>query len=346
MSRPSALIRATAIAIAAGIALTACSSSTGTSPASDVSSSAAASASVGPEAIPVVVSDPAPALPATVTDADGTTTTVTDISRIVSLSGGVTESLFAMGLGDHVVGRDISSDFPGTEDITLVTNAHEVSAEGVISLRPTLVLADTNIGPPEALDAIRAAGLPLVVVPEVWGLGDVPARNDMLAAAVGLPAAGQALTDYVQDHADGVSVPDKPVVAFLYLRGQAAVYLLGGDGSGADSLLEAIGAVDAGSKEGLGPFTPLTPEALVAAQPDAFLVMTKGLESVGGVDGLLKLPGIAQTPAGKNRRIVTIPDGQLLNFGPRTTATLDQIAAQLSASSSAPTPSPSSTLAS
>jgi iron complex transport system substrate-binding protein len=107
------------------------------------------------------------------------------------------------------------------------------------------------------------------------------------------------------------------------------VYLLGGDGSGADSLLEAVGAVDAGSKAGLEAFTPLTPEALVAAAPDALLVMEKGLESVGGVDGLLALPGVAQTPAARDRRVVVVPDGELLNFGPRTPQTLEDIARQL-----------------
>lgn len=269
-----------------------------------------------------------PRLPAVVRSADGTEITVTDTSRIVSLQGGITETLFALGMGEHVVGRDVSSDLPEATGATLVTQGHDVSAEGVLALEPTLVLADARTGPPEALDAIRGAGVPVVVVPEVWSLSELPARVRAVAAAVGKPFA--AKTVIRASRTPAVKVTGSPVVAFLYLRGNAAVYLLGGEGSGTDSLLEAVGAVDAGSRAGLGPFTPLTPEALVEVQPDALLVMEKGLESVGGVDGLLALPGVAQTPAARNRKVVVVPDGLLLNFGPRTPQALQSIAEQLS----------------
>lgn len=249
-----------------------------------------------------------------------------DATRIVSLSGGITETLFAMGLQEAVVGRDVSSDFAGTQDIPLVTQGHDVSPEGVLALTPTLVLADARSGPPEALAAIRSAGVSVITVPEVWSLEEMPHRAQVIADAVGLPEAAQSAGI---DADDIPQVPGAPVVAFLYLRGNAAVYLLGGDGSGADSLLEAVGAVDAGSQAGLDSFTPLTPEALAQAAPDALLVMSKGLDSVGGVDGLLALPGVAQTPAAKNRNVVVIPDGELLNFGPRTSGTLTKIAQQL-----------------
>jgi iron complex transport system substrate-binding protein len=258
---------------------------------------------------------------------DGAEVTVTDTSRIVSLQGGITETLFALGLGASIVGRDVSSDLPEAAEIEVVTQGHDVSAEGVLALDPTLVLADARTGPPQALMAIRDAGVAVVLVPEVWSLEEMPQRVRAIADAVGRPDAGGEII--AASTVAPTKVRGEPVVAFLYLRGNAAVYLLGGDGSGADSLLEAVGAVDAGSRAGLGAFTPLTPEALAEAQPDALLVMEKGLESVGGVDGLLALPGVAQTPAAKNRRVVVVPDGLLLNFGPRTPATLREIAEQL-----------------
>ncbi|HEY8340166.1 MAG TPA: ABC transporter substrate-binding protein, partial [Egibacteraceae bacterium] len=163
-----------------------------------------------------------------------------------------------------------------------------------------------------------------------WTLEEVAPRIRAVAAALGVADAGEELVGRTeaeiaaarQREWDG----EPPTVAFLYLRGNAGVYLLGGDGSGADSLIEAVGAVDAGSQLGLGPFTPVTTEALVAAAPDVILVMTKGLESVGGVDGLVEIPGIAQTPAGRQRRVVAIEDGLLLGFGPRTATTLRLLA--------------------
>jgi iron complex transport system substrate-binding protein len=94
--------------------------------------------------------------------------------------------------------------------------------------------------------------------------------------------------------------------------------MIGGRDSGADALIEAAGGHDVGKGLGIQDFRPLTAESLVAAQPDVILALTAGVESVGGVDGLLKLPGVGQTPAGKNRRIVHYDDLLLLGLGPRT----------------------------
>jgi iron complex transport system substrate-binding protein len=120
-------------------------------------------------------------------------------------------------------------------------------------------------------------------------------------------------------------VANSPKVAFLYLRGTSAIYLLGGPGSGADSLIQAIGGVDVGAASLKNPFNTLTPEALAVANPDVILVMTKGLESVGGIAGLLKLPGVAQTSAGKNARVIDVDDSLLLSFGPRTPSLLNAL---------------------
>lgn len=279
-----------------------------------------------------VLPAPTPQLPTTVTSTDGTTVEVTDVTRILPLSGGVAEIVFTLGFGEQVIGRDEQATFAEAAHLPVVTSSHAVSAEGVLSLAPTLVIGDTLSGPPEALDAIRGAGVPVVLVPETWTLEEIPARVDAVAAALGVPGAGQQLLDQIDRSIAEVTAAapaDGPTVAFLYLRGTAGVYLLGGDGSGADALIEAAGGVDAGSAMGLQPFTPLTSEALVAAAPDVLLVMTLGLESVGGMDGLLEVPGIAQTPAGTNRRIVVVDDGLLLAFGARTPAVVAYIATQL-----------------
>ena len=113
------------------------------------------------------------------------------------------------------------------------------------------------------------------------------------------------------------------------MRGTSSIYLIGGPGSGADSLIKAIGATDVGAATLPHAFNTLTAEALVAAKPDVILIMSKGLESVGGVSGLIKLPGIAQTPAGKNSRIIDVDDSLLLSFGPRTPSLVSQLSKAL-----------------
>lgn len=253
----------------------------------------------------------------------------------MSLWGNITETVFALGLGDNVVGRDVASTFTEAEDVPVVTRAHDVSPESVLSLRPTVVLVDPTIGPPEAIEQIRGAGVPVVVVDEVTSIDGIGARIEQVATALGVPAAGERLATEAADEIAAVSatVPDDvepPRIAFLYMRGQAGVYLLAGPGSGADAMIEAVGGVDAGTAMGLDrPFTPITSEALTEAAPDVILMTTTGLDSVGGVDGLVEIPGIAQTPAGRERRIVTVEDGLLYSFGGRTARALELIIDQV-----------------
>lgn len=284
----------------------------------------------------VAIGAPTPALPVTVTGADGRDVTVTDASRIVAvtLSGTLAEVVFSLGLGDRVVGRDVATTFPEAADLPLVTRAHDLSAEGVLALDPSVLLTDASTGPAEAIAAVRAAGVPVVLVPEAWSLAEVAPRITAVASALGVPAAGRRLVARTEaDVAAALAAAprrDPPLrVAFLYLRGSAGVYLLGGRGSGADSLIEAVGAVDAGTAIGLERFRPLTSEGLVRAAPDVIVVMSGGLESVGGEDGLLRVAGVAQTPAGQARRFVAVDDAELLSFGPRTGAVLRELAGAL-----------------
>ncbi|MGI5350490.1 heme/hemin ABC transporter substrate-binding protein [Streptomyces sp. CA-250714] len=293
---------------------------------------------------------PAPKLPVRVESADGRTVTVRSAERIVPLTGSLSEIVHTLGLGDQVVARDITATFAQAKHLPVVTRAHDVSAESVLSLKPTVVLAETTTGPSEAVDQIRDAGIPLVVVEPARQLSDVDTRIADVSRALGVRAAGERLRERTDKRIAAVrnDIPqgdfggteksggererggDRPRVAFLYLRGSASVYLLGGARSGASSLIEAAGGVDAGKESGLKKdFTAITSEALVKAAPDVILVMTKGLQSVHGVEGLLKIPGVAETPAGQNRRIATIDDGVLLNYGPRTDQVLKDLAGQI-----------------
>lgn len=262
---------------------------------------------------------------------------VADSSRILPLTGSLAEIVFTLGLGDRVVGRDVAATFDEAADLPVVTSGHEVSAESVLALEPTVVLADTRTGPPEVVEQIQRSGVPVVIVEEAWSLDEMYPRFERVALALGVPDAGTALVERTRAQMAGVredtaEAVGSPLVAFLYLRGTAGVYLIGGPGSGADALLAEAGARDAGVEMGLtAPFTPITGEALIAAQPDVILVMTKGLESVGGVDGLVEIPGVAQTPAGRNRAVIDFEDGVLLNFGPRTPQVIAALAEELSA---------------
>jgi len=290
-----------------------------------VSGDGSADLGFDPREIDPIATDPQPVLPVTVRSADGPEVTVNSIDRIiaVNLSGSLAEIVFTLGLGDHVIGRDISSTFYAAEHLPVVTQGHDLATEPILAMNPTLVLVDESVGPPEVIDQIRAAGVPIVVIDEAWSLEGIAPRIAAVSAALGVSGVGAQLTARTEKQVAAAleSAPtdhDRLRVAFLYVRGTAGVYLIAGDGSGADSMIEAIGAEDAGSAIGLKKFRPLTSEGLINAAPDVILVMNEGLTSVGGIDGLLKLPGVAQTPAGANRRVVAMDDSALLSFGPRT----------------------------
>ncbi len=296
--------------------------------AADELGSGVPSGEEAPALLVPIAGHPTPRLPATVTGADGREVTVTDASRIVPLWGNIAETIFMLGLGDNVVGRDVSATFPEAEHLPLVTRGHDVSAEAVLSLQPTVVFAQTDTGPPEALEHLRNAGVPVVVLEAPSNIDEIESRIMLVADALGVSEAGDALVQRTEDEISEAqrAIPDgqaKPKVAFLYMRGQAGVYLIAGPGSGADSMIEAAGGIDAGTAMGLDrPFTPLTSEAMVQAAPDVILMTTTGLESVGGIDGLVDMPGIGQTPAGQNRRVITEEDGLLYSFGARTPVAL------------------------
>ncbi|WP_461037623.1 heme/hemin ABC transporter substrate-binding protein [Streptomyces mayteni] len=318
--------------------LTACGGSSSPSSSSSSSETGAGSTATVPpvdRVEPLSGPAPTPALPVTVASADGERVTVEAAERIVPLSGSISEIVFTLGLGERVAARDVTATFEQAADLPVVTRGHDVSAESVLSLRPDVVLAESTSGPAEAIDQIRSAGVPVVVFDAAASLDDVTTRIDAVAAALGVPDAGAQLNSRTADRiaAAQSEIPtdgDRPRVAFLYLRGSASVFLIGGAESGATSLIEAAGGIDAGADAGLeGDFTPITSEALVTAAPDVILVMSKGLESVDGVDGLLELPGVAQTPAGMDRRVASIEDGMLLNYGPRTDEVLASLATQL-----------------
>ncbi|WP_068157290.1 heme/hemin ABC transporter substrate-binding protein [Rhodococcus phenolicus] len=272
-----------------------------------------------------VAEDPVPSLPATVRSFDGVDVTVTDVSRIVTAdrSGTLAQTVFSLGLGDNLVGRSTAS-FPASEHLPNVTpGGHGLNAEAILALDPTVVLTDTSVGPLAVQEQLRASGIPVVFVDPARTLDTVAPGIEAVAAALGVPDEGAALVQRTEEEiaAASASIPadhPEPTVAFLYLRG-SAIKMLGGPGSGADALIGALGGKDAGTVAGLSAeFTPITSEAMIASAPDVILIMTRSLESVGGPEGLAALPGVEQTPAGKDGSIVDMDDSLLLSFGPDT----------------------------
>jgi iron complex transport system substrate-binding protein len=258
-----------------------------------------------------------------------TTQTSLSVSRVVVLANGVAEIIQSLNAQSMIVGRDISSTEDSLSDIPIVTSGHQVLPEKVIALKPDLVLIDASTGPKSAIEAIRSAGIKVIQTPESWSLADLPIKVRAVGDAISAQVQAEDLVQQLNQSLRVSTVKNSPRVAFLYLRGTSSVYLIGGAGSGADSMLDAIGAIDIGAQSLDRPFNTLTAESLAELNPDVILVMSKGLESVGGVQGLLKLPGVGQTKAGKNSAVIDVDDSLLLSFGPRTPSLVEALAKAL-----------------
>ena len=250
--------------------------------------------------------------------------------KVVALANGAGEIISAMGFKSILIGRDIASTDADLRQVPIVTSGHQVIAEKIIALTPDLVIVDKSTGPQSALDALAVAGIRVVKTPEAWTLSELPAKVRAIADAIGAPASGSALSAAMNSFLAKIGTAErKSRVVFLYLRGGSSIYLIGGKGSGADSLITAIGAQDVGAATLANPFNAMTSELIASLNPDVILVMSKGLQSVGGLKGLVELPGIAQTDAGKNKRVIAVDDSLLLSFGPRTPDLLIKLSAAM-----------------
>ncbi|MEM1055262.1 MAG: hemin ABC transporter substrate-binding protein [Bacteroidota bacterium] len=252
------------------------------------------------------------------------TALVTDVQpaenadRIVTLGGPITETVYALGMGESVVGADQSSLFPAdVMEKPRLNYFRQTSAEGVLSLEPTLVIASEGAGPPGVLDQIRDAGVEVLTTPEVQSVEGAEERVRMVATMIGRDAEADRVIDAMRAElaeVEAVQPETPPRALFVYARGAGTV-MVSGTGTSAEAVMRLAGAENAVSD--FEEFQPLTAEAMVAAAPDVIVIPERGLESIGGVDGLLRQPGVAETPAGQNRRVVAVDDALLLGFGPR-----------------------------
>lgn len=257
------------------------------------------------------------ALAGTLVDATGVEVRGDRTSRIVTLGGGVTETVFAVGAGGQVIGVDRTSLHPpAVQALPKVAVFRQLSAEGIVSLGPDLVVATEAAGPSSVIAQIQGAGIPVVRLSDdatieaakqrLRDVGTLLDRGDEAARAV-------ATLDRDVESVQKPATP--PRVLFIYARGAGTVQVAGTD-TAADAMIRLAGGTNAIDR--WTGYKPLTAEGAIAAQPDVILLTTRGLESMGGAPGLWRQPGMAVTPAGKASRLVTIEDSLLLGFGPRT----------------------------
>jgi len=252
--------------------------------------------------------------------------------RVLVLGGDLAEIVFALGAGGRVIAADDTALWPPeAAELPKVGYLRRLSAEGILSLTPDLVLASPDAGPPVVMDQLRAAGLEIRVGPEGEGFDLVPAKIAFVGAALGLEGAASALAGTVEAEMAAVEaalagLTDRPSVLFLISVTNGAP-LAAGSGTAAEAIIELAHGRNAVS--GFEGYKPLSAEAALGFAPETVLMPDHAAEAAGGAEKAIAAAGLGATPAGQHGRIVVMDGLKLLGFGPRTPAAVAELARAL-----------------
>jgi len=247
--------------------------------------------------------------------------------RIITAGSALTETVCALGDCDKIIASDRTSLYPAhIQQLPSIGYRGGINAEGIISLKPTLIIAEKDYVEDAVLEQLGQSGIKLLIIDRKLEIGETKKFIMQIAAALKREAEGKKLiakidSDLAEANALLKKTTSHPKVICIYNRGTATVSMAGKNTFG--NILSYVGATSAVADiEG---YKPLNTESLIAANPDYLLMVSTGLESIGGVDGMLKVPGIAQTTAGMKRQIVAIESLKLTNFGPRLGEAIKEI---------------------
>lgn len=253
----------------------------------------------------------------------GTTVHAADAKRVVGLGGPITEIVYALDAGDRLVGVDASSLYPpAATKLPRVGYYRAFSIEGVASLKPDLVLASDQAGPPQALEQLRKLGSQVVVLPSAPTLEALDKRIAGAAAALGVPERGAALTARIRGELQALKRGDGQTRVLL-VSSHTGKLEAAGDDTAAAAMLRLAGAVNVLTDQ--RGYKPFSAEAAAALRPDVIVATRMSVDASGSVEAFLAQPGLAATPAARNRRVIVMDDLLLLGFGPRLPEALRQL---------------------
>ena len=244
---------------------------------------------------------------------------------LVTIGPSVTEIVYALGAGDQIIGTDQSSKTPEGAKVAKLGYHRQLSAEGLISLRPSRIIGTDNMGPPAVLEQLKAAGVEVTIMPSGNTLNDLYQQINALADLFDRESAGAELRQNLQKDITVVNkLAEKAKAKYgrttkvIYMMAYGGTPLIAGGNTTLDSLISLVGAQNP-AKVSFSGYKPVTAEALLTMAPDVILVGQAVLNTAKNADGVLKLlPGIQTTPAGKNKAVVAIDDTALMSgFSPR-----------------------------
>ncbi|EAQ14146.1 iron complex transport system substrate-binding protein [Maritimibacter alkaliphilus HTCC2654] len=250
--------------------------------------------------------------------------------RVLSIGGSVTEIVYALGEGDRLVARDSTSNFPAEAvELPDVGYIRQLSAEGVLSVAPDLILMEGGAGPAETIDLLREAEIPMVEVADGYTPEAVEDKIRAVAKALNVRDKGEALAAEVRAQiAEARATVSEGVPRVLFVLSQASGRIMAaGEGTSAEAIIELAGGENA--LTGFQGYKQISEEAVMAAAPDVILMMDREGDHAVANDELFSQPAFASTPAAEGERVVRMDGLLLLGFGPRVGEAVSQLAAAL-----------------
>lgn len=296
--------------------------------------------------VAVILAAPA-AAQTTVTDATGRSVTFRDTSRIVSIGGAVTEILYALGHGKDIVGVDTTSLYPAQamKEKPNVGYMRQLSAEGVLGLNPSVVIAIAGAGPKETMNVLEAAKVPLVVIPDTYTEAGIIEKINLIGKVVGATERAACLTAQVHDDIAalekiraGIKTPKRVLFMLSFINGRV---MAAGRGTAADGIIRMAGAVNVFSDHEA--YKQINDEAVIAASPDVIVSIQRGGPGELTADTVFAQTALAATPAAATRAFVAMDGLYLLGFGPRTARAARDLAVTLYPDLKGAAPLPSET---
>lgn len=247
------------------------------------------------------------------------------LPKIVSVGGAITEIVYALGAQAQLVGTDTTSLFPEAALATpKVGYMRQLSAEGLLSLKPDVLIATTEAGPPAVLDQIRSAGVQIALVDADHSWAEVQRKITVVGNAAAQPAKAKALlADLDAQWAEvqkTVAAARGPKRRVLFILAHGASPQVAGGKTAADAVIRFMGGINV--MDSFNGYRPMTAEAMAVAAPDVILTTVQGITASGGADKFWARPELELTPAYRNRTLIQVDALELLGFGPRMPATM------------------------
>ena len=246
-----------------------------------------------------------------------------DNSKVVGAGGSITESIFFLNLQENLVARDLTSNFPKEAlELPSIGYVRNLSSEGLLSLSPTLILGEGDVGPPNIIEQVKNTSVDFRIIPDEYTSSGIIKKVSCVGKILG--DSSEQIKNKISKLNTSVKIlnnlssnPDLKnlkIMLVLMMRGSSPI--VAGSGTSGAGFIEMLGARNALPK--LEGWKPVSLENIRVSNPDYIIITSRGFKPFGTSQKFLIQTGLIKTNAGKKGNLI-IEDGMaLLGFGPRT----------------------------